>query len=370
MRTFIMEWRFAMSETAAQSTINEDKLNAFMGRMLDDLGGAVSSALVLVGDRLGLFKSLAEGGPAGSWELARRTGTSERMVREWLASMGASGYLVYDGATQCYSIEPEKAMVFANEDSPVFLGGMYESLAAMFYAVPKIEKAFLSGKGLGWGEHHECLFTGTERFFRTSYNHHLVQDWLPALDGVREKLTKGAAVADVGCGHGASTIIMARAFPNSRFVGFDYHKGSIEHARKAAEKAGLGDRVRFEQAPAKEYPGSNYDLVTFFDCLHDMGDPAGAAAHVRSTLSPDGTWMIVEPMAEDSLEANFNPVGRLYYSASTMICTPASMAQEVGMALGAQAGEKRLTDIIAQAGFGKVRKATATPFNMVLEARP
>lgn len=281
---------------------DEERLNAFMGRMLDDLGGAVSAALVLLGDRLGLFKALAELGPAGSWELARRTGTSERMVREWLASMGASGYLAYDAKTQRYSLEPEKAMVFADEDSPVFLAGMFESLLAMFYAVPKIEKAFRSGKGLGWHEHDQCLFTGTERFFRTSYNHHLVQDWLPALDGVTDKLAEGANVADVGCGHGASTIIMARAFPNSRFTGYDYHAGSIEHARKAAEKAGLADRVSFVEAAAKDFPGTGYNLVTFFDCLHDMGDPAGAAAHVHKSLAPDGTWMIVEPMAAGRLQ--------------------------------------------------------------------
>jgi hypothetical protein len=358
-----------MSAVANQSpAFDETKLNAFMGRMLDDIGGAVSAALVLVGDRLGLFKALADA-PAGSWELARRTGTSERMVREWLAALGASGYLTYDSATKRYSLDPEKAMVFADENSPVFLAGFYEAIAAMFYAAPKIEEAFRSGKGLGWHEHHQCLFSGTERFFRTSYNHHLVPEWLPALDGVVAKLEAGASVADVGCGHGASTIVMARAFPRSRFTGFDYHPGSIDHARGAAEKAGLSDRVKFEVASAKDYPGERYDLVTFFDCLHDMGDPAGAASHVRETLAPDGTWMIVEPMAQDSLEANFNPVGRIYYGASTMICTPASMSQEVGAALGAQAGEERLKEVITAGGFRDVRVAAGTPFNMVLEAR-
>jgi len=356
--------------TAEPIPVDETRLQAFMGRMLDDLGGAVSAALVLVGDRLGLFKALAEGGAAGSWELARRTGTSERMVREWLAHMGASGYLAYDGAAKTYRLEPEKAMVFADEDSPVFMGGMFESLFAMFHAVPKIETAFRTGKGLGWHEHHECLFSGTERFFRTSYNHHLVQDWLPALDGVVDKLNAGCRVADVGCGHGASTLIMARAFPRSTFVGFDYHAGSIEHAGRAAAKAGLADRVTFVEASAQAYPGTGYDLVTFFDCLHDMGDPVGAARHVLQSLAPDGTWMIVEPMAEDDLEANFNPIGRLYYGGSTLICTPASMAQEVGAALGAQAGTARLTEVVRSAGFGRVRRATATPFNMVLEARP
>ena len=352
----------------AKISFNETKLNAFMGQMLDDLGGAVSAALVLVGDRLGLFKALAEA-PAGSWELARRTGTSERMVREWLAALGASGYLTYDSGSKRYSLEPEKAMVFADEGSPVFMAGFYEAIAAMFYAAPKIEEAFRSGKGLGWHEHHQCLFSGTERFFRTSYNHHLVPEWLPALDGVVAKLEAGAQVADVGCGHGASTIVMARAFPKSHFNGFDYHPGSVEHARGAAAKAGVADRVSFEVAKAKDYPGKGYDLVTFFDCLHDMGDPAGAASHVLETLAADGTWMVVEPMAQDDMEANFNPVGRIYYGASTMICTPASMSQEVGTALGAQAGEARLKEVISGGGFGHVRMAAATPFNMVLEAR-
>jgi ubiquinone/menaquinone biosynthesis C-methylase UbiE len=348
---------------------DETKLDAFMARMLDDMGGAVSGALVILGDRLGLFKALAEEGPAGSWELARRTGTSERMVREWLAAMGASGYLAYDSSTKRYTLTPEAAMVFAMEESPVCMAGFFESLLAMYHAVPKLETAFRSGKGLGWSEHHQCLFTGTERFFRTSYNHHLVQDWLPALDGVTAKLESGARVADVGCGHGASTIIMARAFPNSEFQGYDNHQGSIDHARQAAEKAGVADRVSFEAASAKEFPESRYDLVTFFDCLHDMGDPAGAARRVFNALAPDGTWMVVEPMARDSVEANFNPVGRLYYAGSTMICTPASMSEEVGAALGAQAGEKRLKEVIAEGGFSRVRIATATPFNMVLEAK-
>ena len=356
------------ANSTSAPAVDETKLNAFMGQILDDLGGAVSAALVLVGDRLGLFKALAEG-PAGSWELARRTGTSERMVREWLAGLGASGYLTYDSASKRYSLEPEKAMVFADDGSPVFMAGFYETIAAMFYAAPKIEEAFRSGKGLGWHEHHQCLFSGTERFFRTSYNHHLVPEWLPALDGVVAKLETGARVADVGCGHGASTIVMARAFPKSHFTGFDYHPGSIEHARGAAAKAGVSDRVSFEVAKAKDYPGKGYDLVTFFDCLHDMGDPAGAASHVLETLAPDGTWMVVEPMAQDDMEANFNPIGRLYYGASTMICTPASMSQEVGAALGAQAGETRLKEVISGGGFGRVRVAAATPFNVVLEAR-
>lgn len=350
--------------------IDEDKLNAFMGRMLDDVGAAASAALVLVGDRLGLFRALADKGPMGSWELAQATGTSERMVREWLAGLGASGYLAYDPATRRYSLEPEKALVFADDTSPVFLAGFYDCLASMFIDAPRIEAAFRSGKGMGWHEHDTCLFRGTERFFRTTYNHHLISEWLPALDGVVDKLVAGADVADVGCGHGASTMLMAKAFPKSRFHGYDYHPASVERARASADKEGLSGRVHFEVAAAKDFPGTAYDLIAFFDCLHDMGDPAGAAGHVFKALSPDGTWMVVEPAAQDGTEANFNPVGRVYYAASTMICTPASMAQEVGAALGAQAGLQRLTDVIREGGFSTVRKAAETPFNMVIEARP
>jgi len=357
-----------MSASPVPTPVDESKLNAFMGRMLDDLGGATSAALALLGDRLGLFKALSEG-PAGSQQLALRTGTSERMVREWLAAMGASGYLTFDRETRRYGLSPEAAMVFAEDGSPVFMAGFFECIADMYLSAPKVEAAFRSGKGLGWHEHHECLFRGTERFFRTSYNHHLLDEWLPALDGVVAKLERGALVADVGCGHGASTILMAQRFPRSRFFGFDYHPASIEMARRAAEKAGVSERVTFEVAAAKDYPGQGYDLVAFFDCLHDMGDPAGAARHVRETLAPDGTWMVVEPMAGDSLEVNFNPIGRVYYAASTMICTPASMAQEGAAALGAQAGEAKLREVIGEGGFGRVRVAATTPFNMVLEAR-
>ncbi|MHB2170046.1 class I SAM-dependent methyltransferase [Alsobacter sp. R-9] len=351
------------------SPVDETRLNAFVGRILDDLGGATSAALALVGDHLGLFKALAEGA-CGSQQLALRTGTSERMVREWLAAMGASGYLHYDPATLQYGLSPEAAMVFADESSPVFMGGFFECIADMYVSEPRVEAAFRSGRGMGWHEHHECLFRGTERFFRTSYNHHLIDEWLPALDGAVERLDKGALIADVGCGHGASTILMARRFPRSRFFGFDYHAASVEAARRAAEKAGVSDRVTFKVAAAKDYPGRGYDLVTFFDCLHDMGDPAGAARHVHQTLAPDGSWMIVEPMAGDAVEQNFNPVGRVYYAASTMICTPASMAQEGAVALGAQAGPAKLGAVIRDGGFRDVRIAASTPFNLVLEARP
>ncbi len=353
-----------------QLAVDDVRLNAFVGRMLGDMGAAMTASLVLVGDKLGLYKALASGGKMTSADLAARTGTSERMVREWLAAQAASGYIEYDEERDQYRLSPEQAMVFADEESPVFLAGFFDVAAAGIRGEDRVIEAFRTGKGVGWHEQHKCLFCGTERFFRTSYRHHLMQEWLPALDGVMTKLERGGTVADVGCGHGVSTILMARAFPNSRFIGFDYHAPSIEAARGAAAVAGVADRVTFEIAAAKHYPGRGYDLVAFFDCLHDMGDPAGAAAHVRETLASDGTWMMVEPMAGDRLSDNLNPVGRIYYAASTMICTPASLSQEVGLALGAQAGQARLRAVVRGAGFSRFREAVATPFNMVLEARP
>jgi SAM-dependent methyltransferase len=338
--------------------------------MVGDLGAAANAPLMLLGDELGLYKALAEAGPLSSTDLARQTGTAERYVREWLAAQAASGYVEYDAAADRYAMTPEQAMVLADEDSPAFLAGIFESLYAMMVDQPKIREAFRTGAGVGWHEHDPCLFSGTERFFRTGYRTHLVPEWLPALDGVVAKLERGATVADVGCGHGASTIIMAQAFPNSRFVGFDYHDGSVARATAAAREAGVAGTVRFEIAPAKDYPGTGYDLVTFFDCLHDMGDPVGAARHVHQSLAPDGTWMIVEPYAGDTLAENLNPVGRLYFAASTMLCTPASLSQEVGLGLGAQAGEARLREVVTEGGFTQFRRATATPFNLVLEARP
>ncbi len=355
---------------ATATPVEPDRLNNFLGRMLGDMGATLNAALVVVGDRLGLYKAMANAEPMDAATLARRTGTTERYVREWLAAQAASGYVTHDADTNLFRLEPEQAMVFADEGSPAFLAGFFEIAEAVFRAVPRVTDAFRSGRGVGWHEHHRCLFCGTERFFRTSYQHQLVSSWLPALDGVTEKLQSGARVADVGCGHGASTILMARAFPASRFFGFDYHSPSIEAAREAATAAGVADRVSFEVAAAKDFPANGYDLVTFFDCLHDMGDPAGAAAHVRSALAPDGTWMVVEPFAHDRLADNLNPVGRIYYAASTMICTPASLSQEVGLGLGAQAGELRLRQVIAQGGFTRFRRATETPFNLVLEARP
>lgn len=346
------------------------KLDAFMGKLVGDMSAAMSGPLVIIGAKLGLYRALADAGPSTAVELAGRTGLTERYVREWLAGQAASGYVEYDPDGARFSLSPEQAMALADEDSPVYVASAFELIAAGYIDEPKVSEAFRSGAGVGWHEHHECLFRGTERFFRTSYRAHLLADWLPALDGVSAKLGTGAKVADIGCGHGASTIMMAQAYPNSSFVGYDYHARSIDRAREAATAAGACDNLRFEVATAKDVAERDFDLVACFDCLHDMGDPVGAARRVREMLKPDGTFMVVEPFANDALEDNINPVGRMYYAASTLICTPGSRAQEVGLALGAQAGEKRLTDVLEEAGFMRVRKAAETPFNMVLEARP
>jgi SAM-dependent methyltransferase len=325
------------------------------------------AALVVIGDKLGLYKAMAGSGPMTPSELAAKTGTTERYVREWLNANAASGYVDYDRTTGEYELLPEQAFALTVQDLP----GAFHIISACFKDEPKITQAFRTGEGVGWHEHDANLFFGTERFFRPNYQNHLMSNWIPALDGVSEKLARGAAVADVGCGHGASTILMAQAFPKSRFFGFDYHSGSIEYARHVAGRDGLLDQITFEVASSKSYPvNGGYDLVTFFDCLHDMGDPIGAAAHVLSSLRPDGTWMIVEPFAHDTPEENYNPVGRIYYSASTLICTPASMAQEVGAALGAQAGEERIRGVVESAGFTRFRRAAETPFNLIFEARP
>ncbi len=349
--------------------VESDKLNQFMQKMMGDVGAAMNASLMLIGDKLGLYKTLSAKGPMNSSELAKATGTAERYIREWLAAQAASGYVDYHAATGTFSMRPEQAEVLADEDSPTFLGAVGDIVAATFLDEPKISEAFKTGKGVGWNRRSECLFCGTARFFRTGYKHYLVQEWLPALDGVVEKLERGAKVADVGCGHGVSTLLMAKAFPNSRFYGFDYHEGSIEAARRAANEAGLGDRVTFEVHSAKTYPAHGYDLVCFFDCLHDMGDPVGAIKHVRETMTTDGTCMLVEPFAHDRLEDNLNPVGRIYYAGSTMVCTPASLDQEVGLALGAQAGEARLREVAHQGGLTRFRRATETPFNLILEAK-
>lgn len=349
--------------------INEEKMNQLLGRFLDDFGAVFHGAMVVIGDKLGLYKALAEAGPLTSKELADRTGTTERYVREWLASQAAGGYVTCDASAGRYSLSEEQAFTMANDESPAFLPGAFQVAVAAVKSESRIEQAFRTGEGMGWHEHDADLFRGTELFFRPSYAANLVSSWIPALDGVEEKLQRGAKVADVGCGHGASTILMAKAYPNSTFFGFDYHDASIQQARKNAEAAGVAERVTFETSSAKDYPANDYDLVAFFDCLHDMGDPVGAAAHVLKTLAADGTWMIVEPFADDKLENNLNPVGRIYYSASTFICTPASLSQEVGLALGAQAGEARLREVATKGGFSRFRRASETPFNLILEAR-
>jgi SAM-dependent methyltransferase len=351
-------------------TIDEAKLNEFMGRFVGDLGATISAALVVIGDRLGLYRAMGDGEPVSAETLASRTDSDPRYVREWLSNQAAGGYVIYDPDTNLFHLTPEQAVALAQENSPAFVPGAFQLATALIKDAPKIEQAFRTGQGVGWHEHHHDLFAGTERFFRPGYSANLTSAWIPALDGVQAKLETGARVADIGCGHGASTIILAQTFPRSEFVGFDYHDASIEHARRAASAAGLDGRVSFEVAPAKHYPGNGYDLVAMFDCLHDMGDPVGAAAHVRETLAPDGTWLIVEPYAGNRLEDNLNPVGRVFYGASTLVCTPASRDQEVGLALGAQAGEARLREVATAGGFTRFRRATETPFNIVLEARP
>jgi SAM-dependent methyltransferase len=350
--------------------IDEAKLEAFMGRAVTDMGAIISAPLMVIGEKLGLYKAMAGAGPLSSQEVAARSGAAERYVREWLRNQAAGGYVTYDSESDRYTLPDEHALALADEDSPFYILGVYESIASLYADEDQILEAFRSGAGMGWHEHDHRLFRGTERFFRPGYRAHLVAEWIPALEGVQAKLERGAKVADVGCGHGASTVIMADAFPNSEFFGFDYHEASIRRAREAAEEAGVGDRITFEVASAKDYPDGGYDLVCVFDCLHDMGDPVGASAHVLETLDSDGTWMIVEPFANDRVEENLNPVGRVFYGASTVICTPASLAQEVGLALGAQAGEAQLTEVLKQGGFTRVRRATETPFNLILEARP
>jgi 2-polyprenyl-3-methyl-5-hydroxy-6-metoxy-1,4-benzoquinol methylase len=350
--------------------IDQDRLNEFMQKAISDLGATFHAAMVVIGDKLGLYKELAKSGPLTSEELAEKTGTTERYVREWLSSQASGGYVNYDAKTRRFGLSEEQAFALAEEGSPAFVPGAFLLATAAIKAEPKLVERFRTGAGFGWHEHDPNLFIGTERFFRPSYVANLLGAWLPALEGVEERLRAGARVADVGCGHGVTTVLMAEAFPESQFVGFDYHGASIEYAQKAAAKAGLADRCNFQVATAKDFPGTDYDLVTFFDCLHDMGDPAGASAHVRKSLKADGTWMIVEPFAHDDLEKNLNPVGRVYYSASTLICTPASKAQEVGLALGAQAGEARIRDVVTNGGFSRFRRAAETPFNLVFEARP
>lgn len=351
-------------------SIDEKKLNDFLGKVVGDVGAAMSAALVVIGDKLGLYKAMAREGAVTPGDLARLTGTAERYVREWLNAQAAGGYVLYDAATGRFSLSPEQAFALAEDLSPAAVPGLFQVTAAMWHGEEKMTENFRSGEGIAWGAQHPCLFEGTERFFRSGYIGSLVSSWLPALDGVTAKLEAGAKVADVGCGLGASTILMAKAFPRSRFIGFDSHERSIALARERAAAAGVADRATFEVAKSTDYPGTGYDLVAHFDCLHDMEDPIGAARHVRETIARDGTWMIVEPFAADRPEDNHNAVGRVFYSASTLLCIPHSLAHH-GPALGAQAGEARLREVVVGGGgFARFRRATETPFNLILEARP
>jgi 2-polyprenyl-3-methyl-5-hydroxy-6-metoxy-1,4-benzoquinol methylase len=359
-----------MSTIEQPVEIDGDKLMQFVFRAVDEVGSTLNAALVVMGDRLGLYQALAGAGRLSPSELADRTGTAERYVREWLNAQAAGGYVEYDPDSACYSLPPEQAVALTDKTSPAYLPGFFQIALGSVIDSPRIVEKARSGDGFGWHEHVHDVHEGCERFFRPGYNAHLIPEWLPSLDGVVEKLQSGALVADVGCGHGASTILMAEAFPSSTFVGADYHEGSIETARERAAEAGVAERVSFHTEPAASYSGSGYDLVTMFDCLHDMGDPVGAARHVRSTLKADGVWMIVEPNAGDRVEDNLNPIGRAYYAFSTLLCTPASLSQEVGLALGAQAGEARIRDVVQAGGFTRFRRAAETPFNLVFEARP
>ncbi len=374
-----------MSTTSSSSssktpTVDNEKLQQFMGKILSDFGGAASAVLVYIGDKLGLYKAMSDfRKPVTSQELANLTSTSERYIREWLANQAAGGYLVYDSTTQKYTLPVEHAQALVNENSPAYVAGGFQVLMSMFRDEPKILEIFKTGKGIAWGEHDKDLFEGTERFFRPGYTANLVSSWIPALDNgrIEQKLKHGGLVADVGCGHGISTILMAKAYPNSRFHGFDNHRASIEYARKKAREEGLGeDRIQFEVASSTNYSsskngeGGGYDLIAFFDCLHDMEDPQGAAAHALQTLKkPDAVVMIVEPFANDKLEDNLNPVGRLFYAASTTICVPASLSQN-GPALGAQTGEPGISKVVKAGGFKHFKRATQTPFNIVYEAKP
>ena len=354
--------------TTQVPALDMNKLNAFIGQFVTDLGASVHAGMVVIGEKLGLYKALAVG-PMTAAALAAKTGTDERYLREWLASQAAGGYITYDDRSHTFGLTEEQAFTLAQEDSPAYLPGAFELALGSLAAVPRIAESFRTGEGMGWHEHHEGVFHGCEKFFRPGYAANLVSSWIPSLQGVKQKLEAGARVADVGCGKGASTLLLAKAFPKSKFFGFDYHDKSIEAARESAAHQGLADRVSFEISRAKDFPGKDYDLVAVFDCLHDMGDPVGAAAHVRRALAKNGTWMIVEPFANDELKDNLNPVGRVYYSFSTLLCTPCSRSQEVAACLGAQAGEKRIREVVSEAGFSHFRRATETPFNIVYEAR-
>ena len=359
-----------MAAVQPPATIDEQKVMSFVFRAVDEIGATLNAALVVMGDKLGLYRAMADSGPLSSVELAERAGTAERYTREWLNAQAAGGYVTYDPPSETYALPPEHAVALTDPSSPAYLPGFFQMALGSVVGSPTITEAARSGIGFGWHEHTSDVHEGCERFFRPGYNANLVQSWLPALDGVVEKLERDALVADIGCGHGASTILMAKAFESSTFIGSDYHEGSIETARERARQAGVADRVRFESTPAAAHGGDGYDLVTTFDALHDMGDPVGAARHVRAMLASDGTWMIVEPAAGDLVEDNLNPVGRAYYGFSTLLCTPASLSQEVGLALGAQAGEARIRAVVEEAGFSRFRRVAETPFNFVYEVRP
>jgi SAM-dependent methyltransferase len=356
--------------TTRTRPVSEARLEEFVGRMVGELGATLNAALVVIGDRLGLYRAMAGAGPLSAGELSARTDTSERYVREWLNAQAAGGFVEYHPDADRYELAPEQALALADETSPAFVAGAFQLVTAQVRDEPRIAEAFRTGRGVGWHEHNHDLFTGTERFFRPGYAANLESSWIPALDGVEEKLRRGALVGDVGCGHGASTILMARSYPASRFVGYDYHDESIATARERAAQAGVDDRARFETVSAAGLPASGHDLITTFDALHDMGDPVGAGRRIREALAPDGTWLIVEPFAGDRIEDNLTPVGRVYYAASTLVCTPGALAQEGGLALGAQAGEARIRDVVTAAGFTRFRRAAQTPFNLILEARP
>ncbi|BEP16301.1 class I SAM-dependent methyltransferase [Acidothermaceae bacterium B102] len=349
--------------------IDEAALNTMLNQFVTDLGATIAAGGVVLGDRLGLYKALAEQ-PATADELAGRTGTTPRYVTEWLRGQAAGGYVTYDAATDSYSMSEEQAFVLANPDGVVFAPGAFQLAIGSLHALPEIQRAFTTGEGLGWHTHDEDVFEGTERFFRPGYIGNLVPAWIPSLDGVEAKLTAGARVADVGCGHGASTILLAQTYPHSTFTGFDYHAGSIDEARKRASEAGVADRVSFEVASAQTFPGAGYDLVATFDCLHDMGDPVGAARHIRESLAADGTWLIVEPAAADTVSGNLNPVGRIYYNFSQFLCVPNGLSQPGGYALGAQAGEAAIRGVVTDGGFTRFRRSAETPFNFVYEGRP
>ena len=354
----------------AATEVDEQKLEQFMGQAVTDMGAAMNGVLVMIGGELGLWEAMAGQGPLTSAQIAERSSVEERYVREWASAQAASGYLDYDADADAFTLPPEQAMALADKDSPAYVVGGYSVVSSAYKDREKIAERFREGKGFGWHEHDSELFSGTEQFFRPGYKAHLVDEWIPALEGVGEKLRAGGTVADIGCGHGISTILMAQAFGESTIHGFDYHDASIERSKEIADAEGVADNTEFAVASAKDYPGEGYDLVCFFDCLHDMGDPVGAMSHVRESLAEDGTVMLVEPFAGDKLADNLNPVGRVFYAASTLICTPSSLDQEVGLALGAQAGEDRLRAVAEEAGFTRFRRATETPFNLILEARP